>query len=110
MKLLLDQNLSRKLVPKLEKIFPDSSHVYIVGLQMASDEEIWLYAKKRNYIIVTQDSDFYERSLLFGYPPKIIWIRTGNTSTENIAYLLKKFRTHLLFFEKDKTFGCFQIS
>jgi predicted nuclease of predicted toxin-antitoxin system len=38
-----------------------------------------------NFAIVTFDADFIDISNLRGYPPKIIWLRIGNTSTKNIA-------------------------
>ena len=41
MKLLFDQNLSRKLVPRLADIFPDASHVQLEGMTIATDTEIW---------------------------------------------------------------------
>jgi predicted nuclease of predicted toxin-antitoxin system len=78
-------------------------------LHKASDEKIWNYARDNGFTIVTQDSDFNERSLVYGYPPKVIWLRTGNTSTQNIGRLLKKYSQDILFFEKDKTLGCLQI-
>jgi len=109
MKLLLDQNISRKLVKELGNLFPGSSHVFLLGLRKASDEEIWNYARDNGFIIVTQDSDFNERSLVYGYPPKVIWLRTGNISTQNIKRLLKKHSQDILLFEKDKTLGCLQI-
>jgi len=109
MKLLLDQNISRKLVKELEDLFPRSNHVYLLDLQKASDEEIWNYARDNGFTIVTQDSDFNERSLVYGYPPKIIWLRAGNISTQNIKRLLKKHSQDILLFEKDKTLGCLQI-
>ena len=70
MKLLLDQNISRKLVAKLETLFPGMSHVFLLGLQQAADSKIWEYAKAHEYTIVTQDSDFSEYVTLFGHPPK----------------------------------------
>jgi predicted nuclease of predicted toxin-antitoxin system len=109
MKLLLDQNISRKLVKKLEGLFLGSNHVYLLGLHEASDEEVWNYARDNGFTIVTQDSDFNERSLVYGYPPKVIWLRTGNVSTQNIKQLLKKHHKDILLFEKDKTLGCLQI-
>lgn len=97
MKLLLDQNISRKLVKKLETIFPGSSHVYLLGLRKASDEEVWSYAYDNGFTIVTHDSDFNERSIIYGYPPKVIWLRTGNTSTKNIKRLIEKTQSgHLI--------------
>ena len=109
MKLLLDQNISRKLLKEFDYLFPKSNHVYFLGLHKASDEEIWNYARGNGFIIVTQDSDFNERSLVYGYPPKVIWLRTGNVSTANIKQLLKKHHQDILVFEKDKTLGCLQI-
>lgn len=109
MKLLLDQNISRKLVKELKDLFPRTNHVYLINLYTASDEKIWIYARDNNFTIVTQDSDFNERSLIYGYPPKVIWIRTGNTSTQNIKYLLKKNHQDILLFERNKTLGCLQI-
>ncbi len=52
------------------------------------DSEIWQFARKNNYAIVTFDSDFYEISLINGCPPKIIWRRTGNLTTDQISRLL----------------------
>ncbi len=61
------------------------------------------------FTIVTQDSDFNERSLVYGYPPKVIWLRTENTSTQNIKQLMKKHSQDIILFEKDKILGCLQI-
>lgn len=90
MKLLFDQNISYRMVERLDRAFPDSNHVRLLGLDRASDEEIWNYARKHEFLIVTQDSDFYEMSLLYGFPPKIIWLRCGNTSTSSVQILLEK--------------------
>ena len=109
MKLLLDQNISRKLVKELDNSFPGSNHVYLLNLQTATDEEVWSYARENDFTIITQDSDFNERSLIYGYPPKVIWLRTGNTSTQNIKHLLIKHSQDILSFHKDKTLGCLQI-
>lgn len=109
MKLLLDQNISRKLVKELKDLFPGSSHICLLGLHEALDEKIWNYARDNHFTIVTQDSDFNERSLLYGYPPKVIWIKTGNISTENIERVLKEHKEDILSFEKDKSLSCLQI-
>lgn len=80
MKLLLDENLSRRLVPFLQTNYPGSSQVALLGLEKESDQHIWNYAKGHNFIIVSRDSDFHEMSLLRGAPPKVIWLKTGNQS------------------------------
>ena len=90
MKLIFDQNLSYKLVRRLEPLFPESTHVARVGLSEADDTEIWEYTRNNGYILVTQDTDFYEMGLIKEIHPKIIWLRTGNTSTNNIQIILEK--------------------
>ena len=90
MKLLLDQNLSWRLVADLQELFPGSVHVRTVGLDQASDVEVWEFAKAGDFTIVSKDSDFEQRSWLFGHPPKCIWLRVGNCSTESLKSLVLK--------------------
>ena len=73
MKLLFDENLSRRLVARLADLFPESSHVVLEGLLQNPDIVVWEYAKAREFAIVTADADFYELSTTFGPPPKVIW-------------------------------------
>jgi predicted nuclease of predicted toxin-antitoxin system len=87
--LLFDQNLSRKLVTRLTDIFPNSSHVQFHQLAEASDTEIWNFAKRKNFCIVTQDADFVERSRLYGSPPKVIWLRCGNATAIQVENILR---------------------
>jgi len=89
MKLLFDQNLSRKLVTRLADIFPDSSHVQSHNLTETDDSEIWEFAKAQGFCIVTQDADFAERSRLYGAPPKVIWLRCGNAPTSNVEAIFR---------------------
>jgi len=89
LKLLFDQNLSRKLVSRLADIFPDSSHVQFHELTEADDTEIWEFAKVEKFCIVTQDADFAERSRLYGSPPKVIWLRCGNAPTSSVEAILR---------------------
>lgn len=89
MKLLFDENLSPKLVPALADLFPDSKHVDRVGLGTASDNEVWEYAHQQGFTLVSKDSDFHEKSLLHGYPPKVIWIRRGNCTNKQIEMILR---------------------
>jgi predicted nuclease of predicted toxin-antitoxin system len=57
-------------------------------LSNRDDQDIWLFAHLNDYVIVTFDSDFYDISLINGTPPKIIWLRNGNLTTNKIAELL----------------------
>lgn len=90
MKLLFDQNLSPRLVIKLEDYFPASTHVVTHVLDHASDETVWVFAREHGYTLVTKDSDFHELSLLKGAPPKVVWIRRGNCTTHQIEAILRK--------------------
>jgi predicted nuclease of predicted toxin-antitoxin system len=89
-KLLLDENLSRRLVERLADLFPDSTHVAFHGLLRASDVEIWDFAKAGGYAIVTADSDFYELATSFGPPPKVIWLRGCDYPTSVAESLIRR--------------------
>ena len=89
MRLLFDQNLSRKLIGWLADIFSDCSHVQFHDLADKTDTEIWEFAKLNNFYIVTQDADFAERSRLYGSPPKVIWLRCGNVPTGQVEQILR---------------------
>ncbi|OUC15280.1 MAG: hypothetical protein B0A82_07985 [Alkalinema sp. CACIAM 70d] len=89
MKLLFDQNLSRKLVSRLGDLFPGSSHVQFHDLSEVDDSQIWEFARAYGFCIVTQDADFVERSRLYGAPPKIVWLRCGNASTSKVELILR---------------------
>ena len=90
MNLLFDQNISYRIIKRIEDVFPGSLSVSELGLQNPHDVEIWKFAKANNYCIVTFDADFIDLSNLRGFPPKIIWLRIGNTSTQYIAERLRK--------------------
>lgn len=89
MRLLFDQNLSRKLVGRLADVFPDCSHVRFHDLADKTDTEIWEFAKVNDFYIVTQDADFAERSRLYSSPPKVIWLRCGNVPTSQVEQILR---------------------
>jgi predicted nuclease of predicted toxin-antitoxin system len=74
-KLLLDENLSRRLVRRIEDLFPGSSHLATEGLLQALDTAVWAHAKTHGFSIITADADFYELATALGPPPKVIWLR-----------------------------------
>jgi predicted nuclease of predicted toxin-antitoxin system len=88
-KLLFDENISPRLADVLQDIYPDSAHVHACGLGSADDLAIWQDAKDNGYTVVSKDSDFQERSILLGAPPKIIWLRTTNCTSAEIENLLR---------------------
>jgi len=89
-KLLFDQNISPRILKFLTAELPDCQQVRFAGLEDAADIDIFQYAKKNNYAIVTFDSDFVDLNALLGTPPKIIWINTGNLTTKNVTELILK--------------------
>ncbi|WP_310557054.1 DUF5615 family PIN-like protein [Flavobacterium sp.] len=113
MKLLFDQNISYRIENKLSSNYVSSKHISNLELNNSTDIDIWNYAKSEQFVIVTFDSDFYDLSLINGCPPKIIWIRKGNLTTNQIFELLEE--KHLLirnFIENpDKTeVACLEIN
>jgi len=102
-KLLFDENLPPRLAGALADLYPGSSHVHECGLGSADHEAIWQYAKGNGYSIVSKDSDFQERSVLRGSPPKIIWLRVANCSSTEIERLLRSaVATATRFIEEDQ--------
>lgn len=89
MKLLLDENLSRRVIPFILDDYPGSTQIALLG-EMAYDQEVWAYAKQNGFVIVTRDSDYLDLSALYGQPPKIVWFRSGNQSKAAVIHLLLK--------------------
>jgi len=85
MRLLLDQNISYKVVRLLKDAFGEVEHVKTLNLIDTADAEIWQYAKEHNYSIVTFDSDFIDLSVLRSSLPKVIWLKFGNASNLKVA-------------------------
>jgi len=84
----------------------------IVDQNDCDDPDIWKYAKERDFAIVTFDSDFFDISIINGHPPKIIWIRTGNLTTTEIARLIinnKETITAFLDTDDQKEIACLEL-
>ena len=99
MKLLFDENLSPKLPLLVATSFPDSRHVRELGLTGRTDEEIWIYAKAGKFIIISKDKDFYQRALLYGSPPKFVWLCLGNCTRDELLALIRRHEQDILAFE-----------
>ncbi len=87
MKLLLDQNLSHRLVEPLAKAFGGALHVRELGLERASDEGVWQAGRDQGCVIVSKDRDFLDLSMLRGHPPEVVWIRAGNADSSTLLQL-----------------------
>jgi predicted nuclease of predicted toxin-antitoxin system len=104
-KLLFDQNISPSLVALLADLFPGSLHVRIAGLERATDDSVWRFALERGFAIVTKDSDFQERSQMAGSAPRVVWIRRGNCSTNEIEAMLRKHAPRIAALEAESGAG-----
>lgn len=109
MKLLLDQNLSHRLIKPLSDTYPETSQVSLLQMDQATDLEIWEFAKAHNFAIVTLDADFHEYSLLKSGPPLVIWLRCGNQGKQVILDKLLKNRVALESAEQDEDVWCVEI-
>ena len=109
MRLLFDHSLSPHLVVLLSDLFPDASHVYSVSLERSTDDAIWNYAREHEYTIVSRDADFSELSVLRGFPPKVIWIRSGNCTTSDIEKLIRQHSAAIQDLNKDPNSGVLSL-
>ena len=82
--------------------YPGSLHISDIGMAAADDDVVWQYAKENGLIIVSKDSDFHDRSLLRGAPPKVIWLRIGNSTTQQILDILRKHIEEIRDFERSE--------
>ena len=101
MKLLLDENLSPRLSPRLRELYGDIVHVRDVGLQRADDRTIWKWAKANGYSVITSDSDYIDLSRELGCPPKVIHIEQCDFPFAVIEDLLRRAAVRVTEFDKD---------
>lgn len=110
LRLLLDQSLSHRLKHPLEVTYPGIAHVRDFGMERADDTAVWAFAKEHGYTIVSKDSGFHQRSLVFGHPPKVIWLRLGNLSTSDIEGVLRQQESVVASFLEDATASLLTLS
>ena len=108
MRLIADENISwrlKKLIPLWDILPPNEIRPY----QQLTDIVIWRFAKDNQYTILTFDEDFSELQNLYSYPPKIIWLRTGNVSTTEIAAILIRLTAEIESFLNIDELGLYEI-
>lgn len=79
----------------MQQAYPDTSQVALLGLESSTDRDIWQYAREHGYTIVTRDADFEELAIVFGPPPQVIWLKTGNQSVAATLKVLLDHRTDI---------------
>ena len=95
MRLLFDQNLSHKLVNRLADVFPDSLHVRDIGMKSANDPTIAKFALAEGLTIVSKDADFLALRFVLGERVRMVWVRLGNGSTDQVEQALRQRRTSI---------------
>jgi len=100
-KLLLDENLSPRLIEVLSRLFPGSRHVDHVGLRVRADLEVWEFAAREGFVVVSKDHDFRELSFLYGAPPKVIWLDVDDALTSEISSVISSSRLRIEAFVRD---------
>ena len=103
MKLLLDENLSDRIIAQILDLYPGSTHVKSEGLTQRDDTDIWDFALQHGYAIVSKDADFHQRSLVIEHTPKFVFLRIGNCPTSSITALLRSNHALICAFDADPT-------
>jgi len=111
MKLLLDANLSWRLISPLKSAFGECVHVNNTSLpHPAKDVDIWRFAKDHEYTIITQDSDFLNYLETKGYPPKLILVKAGNLNTEQMKNILLQAKQSIIELINNNEYGLLEIT
>jgi predicted nuclease of predicted toxin-antitoxin system len=104
-KLLFDENLSRKLVQRLGDLYPGSAHVVGIDLMTSPDREIWNFAKANGFVVVSTDLDFYDLATTLGPPPKVLWLRRWTHPTADAERVLRREAIRISEFVNDPDLG-----
>ena len=110
MKLLLDENLTFRLLKALQADYPGSCHVKDVNLMETDDNLVWQWARRNGFAILTQDADYEQLARLRGHPPKIIYLRFGNSSLLNLLSQLRHHCGLITAFLLHPTAACLELS
>ena len=109
MKILLDANISWKLINRLKPVFGECTHVDLIGLDVpAEDIDIWNYALDNGFIIITKDNDFVDLLEINGFPPKVVLLKTGNNSSQALMELLENVKPMIEDLERNN-YGLLEI-
>jgi predicted nuclease of predicted toxin-antitoxin system len=109
MRILLDANISWKLVDTLSSIFGECAHVDFIGLDVPSEDiDIWNYALENGFVIITKDNDFVDLLDVHGFPPKVVLLKTGNNSSKALMELLINAKHNIEELENN-SFGLLEI-
>jgi predicted nuclease of predicted toxin-antitoxin system len=101
LKLLVDENLPPRLAHDLADLFPESTHVSLIGLGSAPDADPWEYAKTHGFAFLATGKDFADLSFARGAPPKVILLLIGHCSTAELVTVIRNNATRFSDFASD---------
>ena len=78
MKFLVDNQLPPALTKFLVSKGCDAAHVLELGLDSATDTDIWKFAKENSFVLITKDEDFARRASQPNANAQVVWVRLGN--------------------------------
>ena len=107
--LLLDENISYRITKDLSSSFSGIKHVKDFLNYGSSDDEVWQTALANNLTIVSFDADYEDIITLRGFPPKIIWLRFGNSSNQTITKILLFYKSVIIDFINNDSLGILEI-
>ena len=110
MKLLLNENLTFRLTKPLQADYPGSCHVKDVGLLETDDTLVWQWARRKGFAIITQDADYEQLARLRGHPPKVIYLRFGNSTLLSMLTQLQHHRAIIAAFLTHPTAACLELT
>ena len=84
-RLLIDENLPFSLGSRLGVDYIHAPQI----AEQASDSLLWQQARENDWVVLTRDTDFFDRLLVRGTPPKIVWVRLGNVRKNDLLRMLE---------------------
>lgn len=109
-KLLLDANISWRVINYLKSDVNEISHVDKIDVAVpAKDIDIWNWAFEKGFIIITNDEDFLHLLLQKGFPPKVVLLKKGNLSTRETAETIKSNIQRISWLANQEEYGLLEI-
>ncbi len=85
-RLLIDENLPFSIGARIGVDYIHASQI----AEQASDSLLWQHARENDWVVLTRDTDFFDRLMRHGPPPKVIWIRLGNIRKNDLLDILEE--------------------
>jgi predicted nuclease of predicted toxin-antitoxin system len=110
MKPLFDEMLPDRLLRLLADLFPDAEHVNRLRLTSTDDLIVREFASAGGFALVTKDRDHRDMAVRLGIPPKVVWVRLGNSSAGRVADAMRAQHGLLLAFDADPVAAIYELN